>query len=186
VAIAAAILAGLILHRILYWLAHRFIRLRDSSQHVLISRIARPAGFLLPLVLVLGVFPSLPLPRAIEERAAHFLLLGVIAAAAWLVVRLIGYGEHVVTRRYEINAQDNLAARRIRTQVELFRRLAEAAVLLATVAVMLMTFPAIWSVGASILASAGIAGLVAGIAAKPRVVHPARRHADRLDGAHSH
>jgi small-conductance mechanosensitive channel len=167
VAIAAAILAGLILHRILYWLAHRFIRLRDSAQHVLVSRIARPAGFLLPLLLVLGVFPALPLPRAIKEPAAHFLLLCVIAVVAWLVVRLIGYGEHVVTRRYEIDAQDNLAARRIRTQVELFRRIAEAAVLLATVAVMLMTFPAIWSVGASMLASAGVAGLVAGIAAKP-------------------
>jgi len=144
VAIAAAILAGLILHRILYWLAHRFIRLRDSSQHVLVSRIARPAGFLLPLVLVLGVFPALPLSPAIEVPATHFLLLCVIAVSAWLVVRLIGYGEHVVTRRYEISAQDNLAARRIRTQVELFRRIAEAAVLLATVAVMLMTFPAIW------------------------------------------
>jgi small-conductance mechanosensitive channel len=88
-------------------------------------------------------------------------------AVAWLVIRLIDYGEHVVTRRYQINAQDNLTGRRIRTQVELFRRITEAAVVLAAVAVMLMTFPSIWSVGASMLGSAGVAGLVAGIAAKP-------------------
>jgi len=119
----------------LYWLAHRFIHLRNSSQHVLVSRIARPAGFVLPLAAVLAVFPALPLPRAIEEPAAHTLLLCLIAAVAWLVVRLIGYAEHVVTRRYETNVQDNLAARRIRTQVEVFRRIAESRRLLAAVAV---------------------------------------------------
>jgi small-conductance mechanosensitive channel len=167
VAVTVAILAGLILHRVLYWLARRFIHLPDSSQHLLISRIARAAGFVLPFILVLAAFPALPVSRTIEEPATHALLLCLIAAVAWLVIRLIGYGEHLVTRRYQINVQDNLAARRIRTQVELFRRIAEAAVLLATVAVMLMTFPAIWSVGASMLASAGVAGLVAGIAAKP-------------------
>ena len=119
VGITIAILAGLILHRVLYWLAHRFIHLRDSSHHVLVSCIARPAGFVLPLAVVLTIFPALPLSHAIEEPAAHTLLLCLIAAVAWLVVRLIGYAEHVVTRRYEVNVQDNLAARRIRTQVEL-------------------------------------------------------------------
>jgi len=166
-AIAVATLAGLILHHILLWLGRRFIHLRGAPQHVLVSRIARPAGFILPFLLVLFVFPVLPVSRAIEAPAAHALLLCLIAAVAWLAIRLIGYGEHLVTRRYQVNAQDNLAARRIRTQVELFRRIAEAAVLLATVAVMLMTFPAIWSVGASMLASAGVAGLIAGMAAKP-------------------
>ncbi len=167
VVIAVAILVGLILQRVLYWLARRFVHLRDSSQHIPLSRIASPAGFVLPLIVVLAVFPALPVSRAVEEPAAHALLLCLIAAIAWLVIRLIGYGEHVVTRRYQVNVQDNLTARRIRTQIELFRRIADAAVLLATTAVMLMTFPAIWSVGASMLASAGVAGLVAGIAAKP-------------------
>jgi small-conductance mechanosensitive channel len=166
-AIAATILVGLILQRVLFWLTDRFIRLRDSSQHVLASRIARPAGFVLPFILVLAVFPALPVSRGIERAATHALLLCLIAAVAWLVIRLIGYGEHVVTGRYQINVQDNLTSRRIRTQVELFRRIAEAGVLLAAAAVMLMTFPSIWSVGASILASAGVAGLVAGMAAKP-------------------
>jgi small-conductance mechanosensitive channel len=167
VAIAAAILAGLILQRVLYWLVRRIIRFRDSSQHDLLSRIARPAGFVLPFLLVLGVLPALPISPQIEQAAAHALMLCLIAAVAWLVIRLIGYGEHMVIRRYQTNEPDNLTARRVRTQVELFRRIAEAAVLLAAVAVMLMTFPGIWSVGASMLASAGVAGLVAGIAAKP-------------------
>jgi small-conductance mechanosensitive channel len=167
VAIAVALLAGLILQRVLYWLARRLIHLHDSGQHVLVSRIACPAGFVLPFILVLVVFPALPVSQAIGQAAAHALLLGLIAVVAWLVIRLIGYGEHMVVRRYQADVQDELTARRIRTQVEFFRRIAEAAVLLATVAAMLMTFPGIWSVGASMLASAGVAGLVAGIAAKP-------------------
>lgn len=169
VAIAVALLAGLILQRVLYSLGRRFIRLRDSSQHVLVSLLARPAGFVLPLILILAVLPALPISQAVEGAAAHALLLFLIAAVAWLVIRLIGYSEHIITRRYPVDGQDNPTARRIRTQFELFRRITEAAVLLATVAAMLMTFPGIWSIGASMLASAGVAGLVAGIAAKPAV-----------------
>jgi small-conductance mechanosensitive channel len=165
--IAVALLAGLILQHVLYWLARRFIQLHNSSQHVLVSRIARPAGFVLPFALVLAIFPALPVSLPVERAVEHAVLLCFIAAVAWLVIRLIHYGEHMVIRRYQIDAQDNVAARRIRTQVELFRKIAEAAILLGTVAVMLMTFPGIWSVGASMLASAGVAGLVAGIAAKP-------------------
>src|SRR5215469_15765562 len=153
-AIAVALLAGLILQRLLYWLARRFIHLHDSSQLVLVSRIARPVGFALPVIFVIAVFPALPVSNRVEEAAEHALLLCVIAVVGWLVIRLIGYGEHMVISRYQVDAQENLTARRIRTQVQLFRRITEAAVLLATVAAMLMTFPGIWSVGASMLASA--------------------------------
>src|SRR5262249_22962431 len=96
VAIAAALLAGLILQRILYWFARRIMRFRDSSQHDLLARVARPAGFVLPFLVVLGALPLLPVSPASEQAAAHAALLCLIAAVAWLVIRLIGYGEHMV------------------------------------------------------------------------------------------
>jgi small-conductance mechanosensitive channel len=168
VTIAGAILVGLLLHQVLYWLARRLIKRKGTAQqYFLISKIARPAGFVLPLVIVLAVLPGLPLSPQIEAPTRHFLLLCLIAAIAWLVTGFIGAIEHMVTRRYPVEDPDNLLARRVRTQVQMFRRIVEGCVFLGTLAAMLMTFPAIWSVGASMLASAGVAGLVVGMAARP-------------------
>jgi small-conductance mechanosensitive channel len=94
-------------------------------------------------------------------------VLCLIAACAWLLIRLAGYAEVVIARRYQIGAADDLLARRVQTQVRLFRRIGAAGISLAALAIMLMTFPGIWSVGASLLASAGVAGIIVGMAARP-------------------
>ena len=166
--VAGSIVAGLALHRILYALGRRLARRRGAEKgDVLLSLIGRPALALLPLVILLGALPALRLPRSVEAPAYHFLELCLIAAFAWLVMALMRYVEHLIGQRYRVEGEDNLLARRVGTQVQLFRRIGDAVICLCALAVMLMTFPAIWSLGASILTSAGIAGLAVGMAAKP-------------------
>jgi small-conductance mechanosensitive channel len=63
--------------------------------------------------------------------------------------------------------EDNLAARRIQTQARVLSRSAMVLVLIAGTAMALLTFPGARQLGASLLASAGVLGLVAGIAARP-------------------
>jgi hypothetical protein len=67
--------------------------------------------------------------------------------------------------RYRIDVADNLAARRIRTQAQVLRRVAVVVIGMVALSAMLMTFPAIWNIGAGLFASAGAAGLVVGMAA---------------------
>jgi small-conductance mechanosensitive channel len=55
----------------------------------------------------------------------------------------------------------------VRTQVQVLRRITVALILIIALALMLMTFPNIRNVGASLFASAGVAGLIAGLAARP-------------------
>src|SRR6202035_2367418 len=62
---------------------------------------------------------------------------------------------------------DNLHARRIHTQTRVLARAVEAIIVIVGVASMLMIFPSVRQIGASLLASAGVAGLVAGLAARP-------------------
>ena len=69
--------------------------------------------------------------------------------------------------KYRIDVSDNLAARRVRTQIQVLRRIFVVVVVIVTAAVMLMTFPAIHELGTSLLASAGLAGLIVGMAMKP-------------------
>ena len=80
-----------------------------------------------------------------------------------ILVQLLG---DLVFSRFTIDVDDNLAARRIRTQTLVLQRTAVVVVTLITVSIMLMTFPAVRHIGTSLLASAGLAGLIVGMAAR--------------------
>ena len=94
-------------------------------------------------------------------------IIAVLAVLAWLGLRAIRALERRVLREYPVDVSDNLLARRVQTQARVISRVAQGAVILVAVALALMTFPAVRELGTTLLASAGVIGLVAGIAAKP-------------------
>jgi small-conductance mechanosensitive channel len=96
----------------------------------------------------------------------RLLVLAVIATFAWLLASLALVVEDVAVARVRTDVPDNLRARKLQTQVRLLRRVTVAAVIVVTFGVMLMTFPHVRAVGASLLASAGIIGVVAALAAQ--------------------
>jgi small-conductance mechanosensitive channel len=75
-------------------------------------------------------------------------------------------GETVV-KLNPYDAADNLRARGVLTQTRVLTRTLNVLILLIGVSIALMTFPSVRQVGTSLLASAGIAGLAVGLAAKP-------------------
>ncbi len=100
------------------------------------------------------------------DLARQGLALVVIAAVAWLLIGLVGAGAELVAGRFDVSSPDNLRARRIHTQATILRRVAAVVIGVVAVAVMLTTFPSVRTLGASLLASAGIAGIVIGFAAQ--------------------
>jgi small-conductance mechanosensitive channel len=72
----------------------------------------------------------------------------------------------LILSRYEISAKDNLEARRISTQLDVIQRVLTFLVILIAVSSILMTFDKVRQIGVSILASAGIAGVIIGFAAQ--------------------
>jgi small-conductance mechanosensitive channel len=96
----------------------------------------------------------------------HITGLGLIAAIAWLFILFIDVTSDVLSERYRIDVADNLVARRVQTQFHMLRRILVVLVVIVTLSVMLMTFPAIKHIGMSLLASAGLATLVVGMAMK--------------------
>jgi small-conductance mechanosensitive channel len=73
----------------------------------------------------------------------------------------------VLEARFATGAVGDLEARRVRTQVQVFRRVLIGIVAVITLGIILMSFPSVRHLGVSLFASAGLAGLVAGIAARP-------------------
>jgi small-conductance mechanosensitive channel len=109
----------------------------------------------------------LALPPLVAEQLHHLLDLLVIGSTGWLVLALIFALGDVALRRYPIDVSDNLRHRRLLTQVFVMQRVATVVVTVLVLAAMLLTFGPVRTLGASILASAGIAGVVLGLAARP-------------------
>ncbi|MFI1992812.1 mechanosensitive ion channel family protein [Actinoplanes sp. NPDC020271] len=96
----------------------------------------------------------------------HALVIGCIAAFAWLVAALLLVLEDATLARWSTDVPDNLRRRRIKTQVVMLRRVTVATIVVLTAGVMLMTFPGIRALGASVLASAGLVSVIAALAAQ--------------------
>ncbi|MGH8791950.1 MAG: mechanosensitive ion channel family protein [Stackebrandtia sp.] len=99
-----------------------------------------------------------------KGEAGHALLLGMIAAMAWMGVRLLYLVKRAAERTYE--DQIGLHDRRRRTQITVLYRSAAAAVWTIAIGVALMTFPGVRAFGATLLASAGLASVFIGLAAQ--------------------
>lgn len=168
VAVIAAAAAGLVLHGVLFAVVSRLSRRTDIAvDDALVARSRRPARLLFALVPVLVITPALSLPPEPLALSRHVVSLALIAAVGWLAVSLTRVIEDTVDAKYPLDVENNLHARQLHTQVRLLRRIAGVFLVFVTLAFMLMTFPGIRQLGASLLASAGVAGLVVGMAARP-------------------
>lgn len=105
-------------------------------------------------------------PASWTSGVEHALTIALIVALAWLLGQLAFVIEDAVAASYRIDVADNRHARRIRTQMQVLRRLTGAVIVIVAAAAILFTFPGMRTVGASLLASAGLASIIAGLAAQ--------------------
>ena len=135
--------------------------------HAIALAIRRPARLVLPLFGLQLLWQGSPEALPAIDTVRHLNGVLFIAAVTWLLMSAINGVALGVMSRYALDVVDNLQARRVQTQAHVLARTLMGVVLVIGVAVALMTFPGVRQVGASLLASAGVAGLVAGIAARP-------------------
>ncbi|MFD0357275.1 mechanosensitive ion channel family protein [Streptomyces sp. NPDC127110] len=101
-----------------------------------------------------------------EAAVGRALSLALIGAGAWLIVGVTSAVVESGYARYATGTRDPARVRRVRTQVSLIMRVVTAVVAVVAAAAMLLTFPSFRALGTSVLASAGIIGIVAGVAAQ--------------------
>ena len=168
VACAAALLTAQLVHYLLYVSIRGFQKWRDSFVVGAIVRYTTgPVRLLLTLLALSIILPQLSVPAWAAGPANRVIAISYIVALTWMVIGFIEIVQSIVVNRLPENLQDNVRARRTRTQVQLLRQIATGLVLFMGFAAILMTFPSIRSLGAGLFASAGVAGLVLGMAARP-------------------
>ena len=128
----------------------------------------RCAGGLRLVLPLIGVYLSLPF--ALEDanllRAQIILTVALIGLSAYLLIRALYGIEDLITARLDLGHEDNLDARRLQTQLRVMRAVLASFIAFTTVIVILLFIPGFRQIGAGLLASAGIAGLVIGFAAQ--------------------
>ncbi|HUN86199.1 MAG TPA: mechanosensitive ion channel family protein [Terracidiphilus sp.] len=165
--LCGAVVVALIAHFIVFRVLGRIVDRKHGAIGRSILRHGKtPTRWVFPLLAVLAVLPGVPLPKIAMTALEHITGLGLIAAIAWFVLLFIDIVQDVFSGRYRVDVSDNLLARRVQTQFMLLHRVAMVLVILVAVSIMLMTFPVIRHIGMSLLASAGLATLVVGIAMK--------------------
>jgi small-conductance mechanosensitive channel len=164
-AASIAIIVALVVHRIGRAIIFR-VTAFSALLHSVAVRINRPAQWLLPLIALQGVWQGSPNDLPAIDTVRHLNGLLLIATLTWLLIQAVrGVADGVISR-HRVDVADNLAARRIHTQTRVLARTAMTLIGVIGLAFMLMTFPGARQLGTSLLASAGVIGIVAGIAAQ--------------------
>jgi small-conductance mechanosensitive channel len=164
---AAAVVAAWLLHLVAVRLTRTLGQAPDEHVREAAVRLGRrPLLAILVLLALRITVDALPIGDTFALWLGRGLQAATILATGWMLVRLTELFQVAVEDRYRTDVADNLAARKMHTKVRLLRRIVAALVLIIAVALALMSFPGVRQIGVSLFASAGIAGLVMGIAAR--------------------
>jgi small-conductance mechanosensitive channel len=118
-------------------------------------------------VAMIIAMPVAPFDYATASLLTRVLLMAVIGLAGWAAIITLHIAADIYLRRFRLDVADNLLARKHNTQIRVLLRTIDGMIVLLTVGFALMTFEPVRQFGVSLFASAGVAGIVAGLAARP-------------------
>ena len=170
--IAAAGILGFLVHYVLFAVLKSFSgRTPSVLDDSLVKHWRGPSRWIIIVLALMFATALVDLsfggyfPKA-GDFIRHVLSVLLIAFVSWLVIRTTNVLEDFVLSRYRIDVKDNLQARKIQTQLRVFKRIVILVVTVLALATVLMTFEKVRHLGTSLLASAGVIGIVVGIAAQ--------------------
>ncbi len=156
---------------ILYFISNYILRkIEKKPEYDLLSKARKalkaPVVFLL-FVLSLGV-PLLFIETTESIFGPVKKILGIltIVVFTWISIRAVRLFKHFVLKQYDIEQKDNLKARKVYTQFRIIERILIFAIIIIAVSLILMSFNGIRKIGVSLIASAGVTGIILGLAAQ--------------------
>lgn len=154
-------------HAIAFRAVTHLVAGKDLFWRSLVSRTEGPTRLGL-IVLALGVAASAA-PLTVNEAflVRKSLQVAFIVLVAWLAQTTLHIWTTVYLRRFKLDADDNLLARKHVTQTRILRRVAGTVIFTVALGAALMSFEGVRQYGVSLLASAGAAGIVVGLALQP-------------------
>ena len=168
------------------WFLHRLLRLLDQQLHrwahtqqhtvavtvaTLSERFRAPLNLLVLVVFARLVSPLFGFGPTLQTLIGQLFGILLIVVVTWLTVQGLNVLETLVLSTYHLDVADNLRARKMHTQIRFLKRLVISLIVVLAGGSMLMVFDRVRQLGTSILASAGIIGLVVGLAAQRSITN---------------
>jgi small-conductance mechanosensitive channel len=154
-------------HAAILAILRRLLRGRRPYLRSVLEQTQNPTRLALLLVAIAIALPIAPVGTDSKIVIVRLLVLGTICLLGWMSLTAADIGANLYLTRFRIDIDDNLQVRKHVTQVRVLLRAADTIIVLVTLGFALMTFDAVRQYGVSLFASAGVAGVVFGLAAQP-------------------
>lgn len=132
----------------------------------LVTHLSGPLNHFIPLLTLTIALPFLTLRDVLEGTLRNWIGIFLMISFANLLMNGIKILEDFVYHKYDLNKEDNLKERKIRTQLQFIRKVASIVIILVTVALILLSFDSVRKLGAGLLTGVGISGIIIGFAAQ--------------------
>lgn len=164
-AAAAGIALALLAHALLFRILKRITRKSVSeSDNIVVAELEKPTRYaMVALGLVLAA-REMAMLEEVWQRIAGFVMPALIG---WIALAILRGLVRAMELKANMAAADNLFARRRRTRLAIFSRIATFIIIFITIGLMLLSIPGVRDIGVTLMASAGLAGLAVGAAAQP-------------------
>jgi small-conductance mechanosensitive channel len=168
---AIILIAGIaIIFFVLKFLIRKLKIIRHSEKpHKIMLRVVLPLGF---FVFILALKLNLPLflnESYTQPFINQFFNILVIFSVVWIIINSIQIGRLIILSRHDLTEKNNLQARSLHTQLRILERIVIFIVIFIGASLALMTFEPIKRIGVSLFATAGVAGIILGLAAQKAI-----------------
>ncbi len=125
--------------------------------------------FLASLIAQIAIISDIFIFETTKFIVDHISVIGIILSIAWFLILLFKVFKKRILKKYDVGSSDNLKARKVYTQYMILENIIIFIIVILAIGVALMSFESIRSVGISVLTSAGIAGIIIGLAAQKAI-----------------
>lgn len=156
---------GLAVHFVTFKILTRIAQASESkADDIVIAHIKRPSRFALVALGIVLASREVPDLSVVWQKLAGFVMPALVG---WMALAILKAAIEAAALHVETGVADEVHARRRRTRLAIFGRIATFIVLTITIGLMLFSIPGVREIGVTLMASAGLAGLAVGAAAQP-------------------
>jgi small-conductance mechanosensitive channel len=163
IAVSLGILIKFIIHKTFILLSRwwDFIIIKSTVKHL-----RRPVAIFIPLLFLNFSLTLMEMTPTSRLPLTKILEIALTITFALILVRTINILEDYFYLKYDLNKENNLKERKIRTQLQFVRKFIISLIILITAAIILLSFESMRKIGAGLLTGVGIGGIIIGFAAQ--------------------
>jgi len=165
-----SVLTGIIIRYVFF--KSLFILNKKEEREIvrLLEKRFRGSVFLfIPMLIMHNLIPNFELSSSLTKWLLLISESLLITSITIITVRLVYFSQDVLSRRFNLDKADNIKERQVFTQIIFIRKIVVFIIVMIGLSLFLLQFDGVRKYGATFLTSAGVAGIIIGLAAQKTI-----------------